>query len=174
MCLVVPEPKSNGSSTLIRRQLMRGKLSCMAPEIHREEPFDAFAVDVWALGTVLFVMTVGKRLYANPMDEVSSATHSHMHKLLHTLPHSHHPSHLHVHETHVVIPPSCLSPPLPSSPSPMPQGFKELLEGHGRDLIIRVAASRDVDLSPSLVDLIALMLHPDPQVRSLPPTIPPS
>lgn len=52
----------------------------------------------------------------------------------------------------------------------MPQGFKELLEGHGRDLIIRVAASRDVDLSPSLVDLIALMLHPDPQVRSLTPS----
>lgn len=70
MCLCIPEAKINGQVPLIRRQLMRGKLSCMAPEIHRELPFDGFAVDVWALGAVLFVMTVGKRLYSNPMDEV--------------------------------------------------------------------------------------------------------
>lgn len=45
------------------------------------------------------------------------------------------------------------------------QDFEKLMEGRGRDLIIRIAASRGVDLSPSLVDLINCMLQPDAQKR---------
>lgn len=45
---------------LIRPQGTCGKWIYMSPEIYRnEEPFDGFAVDMWAAGVILFLMVTG-------------------------------------------------------------------------------------------------------------------
>jgi serine/threonine protein kinase len=49
----------------------RSGLQCVAPELIRKDPFfDAFAVDLWAAGVVLFVMLVGRAPFhlAHPSD----------------------------------------------------------------------------------------------------------
>lgn len=46
--------------SLIRPQGTCGKWIYMSPEIYRnEEPFDGFAVDMWAAGVILFLMLTG-------------------------------------------------------------------------------------------------------------------
>jgi serine/threonine protein kinase len=46
--------------SLIKPQETCGKWIYMAPEIYRnEEPFDGFAVDMWAAGVILFLMLTG-------------------------------------------------------------------------------------------------------------------
>ena len=46
--------------SLIRPQGTCGKWMYMSPEIYRnEEPFDGFAVDMWAAGVILFLMLTG-------------------------------------------------------------------------------------------------------------------
>eukprot|EP00535_Pseudo-nitzschia_heimii_P005381 CAMPEP_0197181404 /NCGR_PEP_ID=MMETSP1423-20130617/5705_1 /TAXON_ID=476441 /ORGANISM="Pseudo-nitzschia heimii, Strain UNC1101" /LENGTH=442 /DNA_ID=CAMNT_0042631647 /DNA_START=624 /DNA_END=1952 /DNA_ORIENTATION=- len=46
--------------TLIKPQGICGKWIYMSPEIYRnEEPFDGFAVDMWAAGVILFLMLTG-------------------------------------------------------------------------------------------------------------------
>ena len=39
-----------------------------APELVVNEPFDGFAVDVWALGPILFIMTFGTQPWDNARD----------------------------------------------------------------------------------------------------------
>ena len=49
-----------GRRHLIRPQGTCGKWIYMSPEIYRnEEPFDGFAVDMWATGVILFLMLTG-------------------------------------------------------------------------------------------------------------------
>merc|ERR1711971_56514 len=54
-----------GRGRLRRRSLIRPQGTCgkwiyMSPEIYRnEEPFDGFAVDMWAAGVILFLMLTG-------------------------------------------------------------------------------------------------------------------
>ena len=46
--------------SLIKPQGTCGKWIYMSPEIYRnEEPFDGFAVDMWAAGVILFLMLTG-------------------------------------------------------------------------------------------------------------------
>ena len=46
---------------LIKPQGTCGKWLYMSPEIHEnKEPFDGFAVDMWAAGVILFLMMTGK------------------------------------------------------------------------------------------------------------------
>ena len=69
MCLRVPFAADDGSVTdvsggtlrrLIKRQGQCGKPNYIAPEVlQSSEPFDGFAVDVWAAGIILFIMLVG-------------------------------------------------------------------------------------------------------------------
>mmetsp|Transcript_10239 Transcript_10239/g.23274 ORF Transcript_10239/g.23274 Transcript_10239/m.23274 type:complete len:219 (+) Transcript_10239:3-659(+) len=48
------------SRSLIKPQGRCGKFIYMSPEIYRdEEPFDGFAVDMWAAGVILFMMLTG-------------------------------------------------------------------------------------------------------------------
>jgi len=71
MCLRVPYDDGEGgeaatdvSSNSLRRlmtpQLPCGKPNYISPEILKsEEPFDGFAIDIWAAGVILFIMLVG-------------------------------------------------------------------------------------------------------------------
>ncbi|OEU22219.1 ser/thr kinase [Fragilariopsis cylindrus CCMP1102] len=70
MCLLVPYCEEDptmccGLGRLGRRHLIRPQGTCgkwiyMSPEIYRnEEPFDGFAVDMWATGVILFLMLTG-------------------------------------------------------------------------------------------------------------------
>lgn len=69
MCLRVPFAAEDGSVTdvsegtlrrLIKSQGQCGKPNYIAPEIlSNKEPFDGFAIDVWAAGVILFIMLVG-------------------------------------------------------------------------------------------------------------------
>lgn len=38
----------------------------MSPEIFEEQPFDGHAVDVWALGPLLFILVTGQQPWAFP------------------------------------------------------------------------------------------------------------
>jgi serine/threonine protein kinase len=69
MCLSVPELNEKDCAVYVERQPMRGKLSCMAPEIFKEQAFEPFKVDIWSAGTILFLMLVGRRLYKDPTSE---------------------------------------------------------------------------------------------------------
>lgn len=69
MCLRVPYASDDGSVSDVTsgnlRLLMRplipcGKPNYISPEILRsDEPFDGFAIDLWATGVILFIMLVG-------------------------------------------------------------------------------------------------------------------
>lgn len=71
MCLRVPynDPNKAGAVTDVvqgaSRRLMRpqgvcGKHNYMAPEIARnKDPFDGFAIDLWAAGVILYIMLTG-------------------------------------------------------------------------------------------------------------------
>lgn len=70
MCLRVPYHDiatggvTDASAGTLRRLITPlvpcGKLQYIAPEILRnEEPFDGFAVDLWAAGVILFILLVG-------------------------------------------------------------------------------------------------------------------
>mmetsp|Transcript_9765 Transcript_9765/g.17630 ORF Transcript_9765/g.17630 Transcript_9765/m.17630 type:complete len:256 (+) Transcript_9765:671-1438(+) len=71
MCIRIPYNSPNGCNTtcdasngtlrkLVHPQGQCGKPNYITPEILRNaEPFDGFAVDIWAAGIVLFIMLVG-------------------------------------------------------------------------------------------------------------------
>jgi len=69
MCLRVPFGADDGSIVdatkgtlrrLISPQGQCGKPNYISPEVHlNTEPFDGFAIDVWACGIILFIMLVG-------------------------------------------------------------------------------------------------------------------
>lgn len=70
MCLKVPYSSEDGQSVAdveegTLRRLMRplipcGKPNYISPEILKSsEPFDGFAIDLWAAGVILFIMLVG-------------------------------------------------------------------------------------------------------------------
>ena len=71
MCLRVPyiDPSGNGGSADVRAGTLRrlitpqhpcGKPNYISPEILKnKEPFDGFAVDLWAAAVILFIMLVG-------------------------------------------------------------------------------------------------------------------
>lgn len=68
MCLRVPyddgdtvtDVSAGTLRRLIRPLIPCGKPNYISPEILRsEEPFDGFAVDLWATGVILFIMLVG-------------------------------------------------------------------------------------------------------------------
>ena len=69
MCLRVPFGADDGSIVDVTKGTLRrlmlpqgqcGKPNCMPPEILlNDEPFDGFAIDVWACGVILFIMLVG-------------------------------------------------------------------------------------------------------------------
>ena len=56
----VTDASSGTSRLLMIAQGQSGRLLYAAPEVvNREEIVDAFAIDLWAVGVVLFVMLVG-------------------------------------------------------------------------------------------------------------------
>ena len=69
MCLRVPFGADDGSIVdatkgtlrrLLSPQGQCGKPNYISPEVHlNTEPFDGFAIDVWACGIILFIMLVG-------------------------------------------------------------------------------------------------------------------
>jgi serine/threonine protein kinase len=69
MCLRVPYASDSGGVTDVTsgnlRLLMKPSIPCgkpnyIAPEVIKsEEPFDGFAIDLWAAGVILFIMLVG-------------------------------------------------------------------------------------------------------------------
>lgn len=73
MSLLVPQSAATNLSNnhhhyLIEARGTCGTLSFMAPEILRNETFDGFAVDVWAMGVILFNLLTGQRLYDQPCE----------------------------------------------------------------------------------------------------------
>jgi serine/threonine protein kinase len=72
MCLLCPNDPQNITSYpyLLPSCPAKGKRSYMAPEIvSQEDPFDAFAADIWSLGITLFVMLTSKFIvtHASPL-----------------------------------------------------------------------------------------------------------
>ena len=69
MSLRVPYSSNDGSRCdvshgtlrrLIRPQGTCGKILYISPEVFRNvDPFDGFAIDLWAAGVILFIMLVG-------------------------------------------------------------------------------------------------------------------
>ena len=69
MCLRVPFGADDGSIVDVTKGTLRrlispqgqcGKPNYISPEVHlNNEPFDGFAIDVWACGVILFIMLVG-------------------------------------------------------------------------------------------------------------------
>lgn len=70
MCLRVPfdDPRTSGVTDVSAGSLRRliqplvpcGKPNYIAPEILKsQDPFDGFAIDLWAAGVILFIMLVG-------------------------------------------------------------------------------------------------------------------
>ena len=57
MCLKLPAPAT--SHVLVRKQGYCGKLTYMSHEIYKNKDFYAAAVDIWALGVILFIMLTG-------------------------------------------------------------------------------------------------------------------
>lgn len=81
MCLRVPysDPLNRGATTdvisgsglrrLIVPQGTCGKHNYMSPEIFaNREPFDGFAIDVWAAGVILYIMLTGFPPYDQAME----------------------------------------------------------------------------------------------------------
>lgn len=70
MCLKVPYSSEDGTGLcdvsagtlrrLIRPQIPCGKPNYISPEVlHSVDPFDGFAIDLWATAVILFIMLVG-------------------------------------------------------------------------------------------------------------------
>jgi serine/threonine protein kinase len=70
MCLKVPYTSEDGTGVadvtaftlrrLIKPQIPCGKPNYISPEIlNSAEPFDGFAIDLWAVAVILFIMLVG-------------------------------------------------------------------------------------------------------------------
>jgi serine/threonine protein kinase len=70
MCLKVPYSNEDGTGVadvssctlrrLIKPQMPCGKPNYISPEIlHSCQPFDGFAIDLWAVAVILFIMLVG-------------------------------------------------------------------------------------------------------------------
>ena len=56
----VTDVSSGTLRVLIRPLIPCGKPNYISPEIlHMEEPFDGFAIDLWASGVILFIVLVG-------------------------------------------------------------------------------------------------------------------
>jgi len=67
MCLRTPS--SDKGRTLIYPQGMCGKVFYIPPEIlENSEAFDPFAVDVWSMGVILFMMLVGSPPFEKPSE----------------------------------------------------------------------------------------------------------
>jgi len=63
----VTDVSANTSRRLMKAQGQCGKLEYMAPEVSlRAESFDGFAIDLWAVGIVLFELLVGKQPFTMP------------------------------------------------------------------------------------------------------------
>lgn len=68
----VSDVSCGGSRLLIKRQGQGGKLLYAPPEIINEHDFvDGFALDMWAVGVILFIMLVGRAPFqwAHPTDQ---------------------------------------------------------------------------------------------------------
>lgn len=64
---LVTDVSGNTVRRLIKAQGQGGKWEYMAPEVAmRHECFDGFAIDLWAVGIVLFEFLVGKKPFAMP------------------------------------------------------------------------------------------------------------
>lgn len=48
--------------------ICNGLYSCTPPYVLCKTVFDAFQVDIWSMGTILFLMLMGQRLYKDPTD----------------------------------------------------------------------------------------------------------
>jgi len=52
-----------------KEEARRGKANYICPEIADERPFDGFAVDMWSVGIILYIMLTVTPLYANSNDK---------------------------------------------------------------------------------------------------------
>jgi len=74
MCLRIPfldDEQANEVPQPAQRCLMNsrprcGKLKYMAPEVYSQQPFDGYAVDMWAVGVCLFIMLTGREPWNRP------------------------------------------------------------------------------------------------------------
>jgi len=65
MCLRIPF-SDDGQRRLIRKGHRCGKMIYIAPEVFDLQPFDGYAVDMWAVGVCLFVMLTGQKPWERP------------------------------------------------------------------------------------------------------------
>ena len=61
MSLQIPVDQRNAMRALIKPQGQAGKQKYMAPEVYaNNDNFDGFAIDMWAVGVILYIMLVGE------------------------------------------------------------------------------------------------------------------
>lgn len=60
MCLRIPRDQATNEFTLLTPQGVCGKRNYISPEVvQNARPFDGFAIDMWAMGVILFIMLTG-------------------------------------------------------------------------------------------------------------------
>jgi len=69
MCIKIPFSEPEGQRQLILPHGRCGKLFYMSPEIYNNNhPFDGHAVDIWAVGVILYMMLTGNSPWSIPSD----------------------------------------------------------------------------------------------------------